>query len=456
MDLSTLLGALNQGFETGVISRIESALSGQTGSGLSGQTGPEVSAQTGSGLPAQSGASLSAQTAPGLSAQTGASLSTQAASAGSLQQQTSLTNLPVTTGSADVYYGSGAPASPNLLAQSGVNAYIQLLNALSTTELDEKSAQLLTSNLATASATLRSAYSAAVATLPLQLQQEDWGFSVSNGNIVFTQGKDALSAQDLATLQKAFSDSNVQSAARQVANAIISIDVARKSGADAGSLALGQSDVDESDLGEAVNLRTYVTATAPGGNYNPSPAAAATTPQIPNILGGMDLRGLVSARPNFFRANGSVTPDPMDDSEAPEELAEDTTLVGRCACGEVHFAVENAFEYAYYCHCSRCRLRTGSAFAAIAGIGIDKIHVTAGHEHLLIEGECSDGYGARCSRCYAFLFAAVRNRQYMHVSLGALAGTPGRLPDHHIYVGSKAPWYQITDALPQYDESPGG
>jgi hypothetical protein len=80
--------------------------------------------------------------------------------------------------------------------------------------------------------------------------------------------------------------------------------------------------------------------------------------------------------------------------------------------------------------------------------------MTSGNKHLLIEGECSDGYGARCSRCYSFLFAAVRGRQYVHVSLGVLAGTPSRLPDHHVYVGSKAPWYQISDTLPQYDELP--
>ena len=95
-----------------------------------------------------------------------------------------------------------------------------------------------------------------------------------------------------------------------------------------------------------------------------------------------------------------------------------------------------------------------SAFATIAGIAIDKVEVSQGQENLLIEGECSDGYGARCSRCYAFLFAAVRDRQYMHVSLGVLTGTPNKLPDHHIYVGSKAPWFEITDALPQYDELP--
>jgi hypothetical protein len=130
-------------------------------------------------------------------------------------------------------------------------------------------------------------------------------------------------------------------------------------------------------------------------------------------------------------------------------------LNGRCLCGEVRFTVEDAFSYAFYCHCSRCRLRTGSALAAIGGIGIDKLKVTTGREHLLIEGDCPDGYGARCARCYAFMFAAVRDKQYMHVSLGMLVDAPSRVPDHHIYVGSKAPWHQITDSLPQYAELPG-
>lgn len=129
-------------------------------------------------------------------------------------------------------------------------------------------------------------------------------------------------------------------------------------------------------------------------------------------------------------------------------------LNGQCLCGEVRFTVEDSFSYAFYCHCSRCRLRTGSAFASIGGINIDKVQVTAGREHLLIEGECSDGYGACCGRCHAFLFAAVRGKQYMHVSLGVLIDTPSRAPDHHIYVASKAPWFQITDSLPQYDVLP--
>jgi hypothetical protein len=129
-------------------------------------------------------------------------------------------------------------------------------------------------------------------------------------------------------------------------------------------------------------------------------------------------------------------------------------LNGRCLCGEVRFTVEDDFAYAFYCHCSRCRLRTGSAFASIGGIAIDKLRVTTGREHLLIEGERADGYGARCDACHAFLFAAVRGRQYVHVSLGMLVDSPSRAPDHHIFVGSKAPWYRISDPLPQFDALP--
>ena len=100
----------------------------------------------------------------------------------------------------------------------------------------------------------------------------------------------------------------------------------------------------------------------------------------------MDLRNLVTARPRFLRADGSVSSEALNEFDVPHE--------------------------------------------------------------------CSDGYGARCSRCFSFLFAAVRGRKYLHVSLGVLVDAPSRVPDHHIYVGSKAPWYRINDALPQYDELP--
>ncbi|HEV7444321.1 MAG TPA: GFA family protein [Steroidobacteraceae bacterium] len=356
---------------------------------------------------------------------------------------------------ADVYHGSGIPASPNLLTQRGVGAYLQLLNAFAGDQLHERSADLLTTSLRSASATLRLAYHEAASRLPPALVSKDWGFSVSGGSLIFTPHQDQLSAQDLTDLSHAFTRSNVESAAKEVATVITSIVQMRKAGADPGSLAWVRFDVDVEAVkfGDSLDLRIYVTATAPGSLYHPN-AAPLSHWQIPPLLGGMDFRELVTARPRFLRADGSVSPEALDEFDIPHEAPQICTLHGQCACSQVRLVVQDDFEYAFYCHCSRCRARTGSAFAAIAGISIDKVEVTAGHEHLLLEGECSDGYGARCRRCFSFLFAAVRERKYLHVSLGVLVDMPGRVPDHHIYVASKAPWYQITDALPQYDESP--
>jgi len=372
----------------------------------------------------------------------------------------------------DVYHASGgAHPSPSLLTQSGVKAYTQLANALSEAGHSEKSAEALTNTLLVSSTALKSAYQQALARLPVQLQSRDWGFSVANGKLVFAPGKESLSAQELALLRAAFDEANIEQLANEVADAITTMESKRSTGADMNSLAWGRFRADDNNFDQVVNLRSFLTSTAPGSKYsaniaaddynsNPgSPTSLGPTgslhPEVPLILGGMYLGDLVTARPDFFRPDIPARTDALDRAlEARADARVSTTLHGRCSCGEVSFTLENTLDYAYYCHCSRCRTRTGSAFATIGGASIDKLRVTAGNRNLLIEGECSDGYGARCNRCYAFLFAAVRGRQYVHVSLGVLAGTPSRLPDHHIYVASKAPWYQITDGLPQYDELP--
>jgi hypothetical protein len=40
------------------------------------------------------------------------------------------------------------------------------------------------------------------------------------------------------------------------------------------------------------------------------------------------------------------------------------------------------------------------------------------------------------------------------LALGILDDDPGNRPVFHIFVGSKAPWYEITDELPQYEAFP--
>jgi hypothetical protein len=127
------------------------------------------------------------------------------------------------------------------------------------------------------------------------------------------------------------------------------------------------------------------------------------------------------------------------------------TLSGTCLCGKVQYKVEDQFRYALNCHCSQCRRTTGAAFKPFAGIERGKLRITGGADRLLIYGEES-AHDAHCGNCGSLLYSLVREAQFVHVTLGTLVDSPSIRPSAHIFVGSKAPWYTITDDLPQHEE----
>jgi len=126
-------------------------------------------------------------------------------------------------------------------------------------------------------------------------------------------------------------------------------------------------------------------------------------------------------------------------------------LTGRCECGAVRYRVADAFLYAANCHCSNCRASTGSVFKPFAGIERVKLEVTEGADTLLVWGE-DDSNHTRCGICGSLLYSVVRDGAYVHVALGSLVDDPGIRPTEHIFVGSKAPWFEITDDLPQSEQ----
>jgi len=132
-------------------------------------------------------------------------------------------------------------------------------------------------------------------------------------------------------------------------------------------------------------------------------------------------------------------------------MTEPRMLAGKCECGATRYRVEDAFLYAGNCHCSNCRASTGSAFKPFAGIEREKIEVVEGADTLLVWGE-PDANHTRCGICGSLLYSVVADGARVHVALGSLADDPSIRPSGHIFVGSKAPWFEITDDLPQADE----
>jgi hypothetical protein len=131
-------------------------------------------------------------------------------------------------------------------------------------------------------------------------------------------------------------------------------------------------------------------------------------------------------------------------------------LKGRCACHAVEYEVSDDFVVAFICHCSNCRAMTGSAFLPWGEIEREKFNITKGAASLTLLGEEREDHEMRCGVCWSLVCwtRTTREGAYVRVPYGTLVDEPALKPMGHMFVGSKAPWYEILDDLPQHDEYP--
>jgi hypothetical protein len=128
-------------------------------------------------------------------------------------------------------------------------------------------------------------------------------------------------------------------------------------------------------------------------------------------------------------------------------------LHGRCLCEGVRFEIEGKLGPLGFCHCSQCRRASGTAFSANADVQRSDFRLTRGAE-LLREFESSPGcFRAFCGRCGSPVYKRFdAEPERLRVRLGLLEEDPGLRPRAHVFVADKAPWYPITDSLPQFAE----
>lgn len=126
---------------------------------------------------------------------------------------------------------------------------------------------------------------------------------------------------------------------------------------------------------------------------------------------------------------------------------------GSCLCGSVRYEIRGALARATNCHCSQCRKAHGAAFGTYARVNWVDFSLIAGEAEI---GSYQSSPGVRrtfCKRCGSTLqFIRESRPESFSLTLGTLDEDPGIQPSVHIFVGSKAPWFQITDGLPQHDE----
>jgi hypothetical protein len=128
-------------------------------------------------------------------------------------------------------------------------------------------------------------------------------------------------------------------------------------------------------------------------------------------------------------------------------------LTGGCLCGAVRYAIEGKLRHITHCHCGMCRKAHGSAFATYARLSRRRFQLTRG---ALRSYRSSEGVTREfCGTCGSpMVWSQDRDPDALAIALGTVDGDPGGRPEAHIYSGSRACWYEITDALPQHDDLP--
>ncbi len=69
-------------------------------------------------------------------------------------------------------------------------------------------------------------------------------------------------------------------------------------------------------------------------------------------------------------------------------------------------------------------------------------------------GDADADHAMRCAACGSLLYWTARDVAAVRVPYGSLVDEPTLKPTAHMFVGSKAPWHEILDDLPQHDEYP--
>jgi len=130
------------------------------------------------------------------------------------------------------------------------------------------------------------------------------------------------------------------------------------------------------------------------------------------------------------------------------------TISGSCLCGTVRYEVDPPFNMMINCHCSMCRKQHGSPFGTYVSAPIDRFRWVAGEDTIMSYQSSSEGMRYNCKVCGSVLPNMMPKWKLAVLPAGPLQGDLGITPQAHLFVGSMAPWYTITDSLPQHAEYP--
>ena len=101
-----------------------------------------------------------------------------------------------------------------------------------------------------------------------------------------------------------------------------------------------------------------------------------------------------------------------------------------------------------------CRKLHGAAFGSFLHADAETFRWLAGQGSVQRFESSPGTFRAFCKVCGSNTPVIEDNETHVIIPAGTLDGDPGVRPIVHIHIASKAPWFEVTDGLPQFPGFP--
>ncbi len=129
-------------------------------------------------------------------------------------------------------------------------------------------------------------------------------------------------------------------------------------------------------------------------------------------------------------------------------------LTGSCLCGQVSFEISAAIRNARYCHCSKCRKFSGTAYAAWGLVRSEEFKLTSPSVSV---AKYNSGGGARvfCANCGSPLWFEPENMPaFRGIPLGVIDAGEVAPPEMHVWTKSMVSWVSLPKDVPHHETHP--
>ena len=131
----------------------------------------------------------------------------------------------------------------------------------------------------------------------------------------------------------------------------------------------------------------------------------------------------------------------------------DRLITGGCSCEAVSYSLVGPLNDARSCHCSMCRRIFAAQASVCTEVDPEKFSWVKGEDQLTSHVGEQD-YGVQfCRHCGSTLCIIYKGAIHS-LTLGCVDGDPEMAIARHIFVGSKASWEVMPEAVTQFDEYP--